>query len=130
MKKPHNTVEPNKLRPPLLTARASNPAHGPPPETAYPSPPAAASSADDPEAGPNAPDPPDSGAHKPQHHPHQLLNTAEQAAVLLQVPASWLRKKAAADQIPYTKVGRHLRFSTDDLNAIIRSGARGHRHHT
>ncbi|MGO4428955.1 hypothetical protein AB4Z54_62060 [Streptomyces sp. MCAF7] len=47
----------------------------------------------------------------------------------MQVPASWLRKKAAARRVPCTRVGRHLRFSTEDLNAIIRSGSR-HPDHT
>ncbi|WP_218830867.1 helix-turn-helix domain-containing protein [Streptomyces sp. NBS 14/10] len=60
---------------------------------------------------------------------HRLLHTPEQAAALLQVPASWLRKKAAARSIPCTRVGRHLRFSTEDLNTIIRSGSR-HPDHT
>jgi excisionase family DNA binding protein len=54
----------------------------------------------------------------------RLLHTPEQAAALLQVPASWLRKKAAAGDIPRTKIGRHLRFSDADLNAIIRHGSR------
>ncbi|MER6145419.1 helix-turn-helix domain-containing protein [Streptomyces sparsogenes] len=57
------------------------------------------------------------------------MHTPEQAAALLQVPASWLRKKSAAGRIPCTRVGRHLRFSTEDLNAIIRSGSRRPDHH-
>ncbi|PGH46829.1 helix-turn-helix domain-containing protein [Streptomyces sp. Ru87] len=58
----------------------------------------------------------------------RLLHTPEQAAGLLQVPASWLRKKAAAGLIPCTRVGRHLRFSTADVETVIRDGARPARH--
>ncbi|MFG3369629.1 helix-turn-helix domain-containing protein [Streptomyces sp. NPDC048156] len=53
------------------------------------------------------------------------LFTAEQAAQVLQVPPSWLRKKAAADAIPHTRVGRHLRFSARDLRRLIADGQRG-----
>ncbi|WP_374112684.1 helix-turn-helix domain-containing protein [Streptomyces sp. MNU89] len=56
--------------------------------------------------------------------PARLLHTPEQAAELLQIPASWLRKKAAAGLIPCTRVGRHLRFSTADVETVIRDGAR------
>ncbi|BCB83660.1 helix-turn-helix domain-containing protein [Phytohabitans suffuscus] len=52
-----------------------------------------------------------------------LLYTVQQAAELLQVPISWLRKKAAARAIPCTFVGKHLRFSHADLDAIVASGA-------
>ena len=52
-----------------------------------------------------------------------LLYTAEQAAELLHVRVSWLRKKASARAIPCTFVGKHLRFSPADLAAIIAAGA-------
>lgn len=52
-----------------------------------------------------------------------LLYTAEQAAELLHVRVSWLRKKASARAIPCTFVGKHLRFSPTDLAAIIAAGA-------
>lgn len=54
----------------------------------------------------------------------QLLITAAQAGRLLQVPASWLQKKAAAGEIPHHRIGRHLRFSENDLAAILHTGAR------
>lgn len=59
-----------------------------------------------------------------------LLYTPEQAAELLQVTATWLRKKATARAIPCTFIGKHLRFSPADLTAIITAGATGppHRH--
>jgi excisionase family DNA binding protein len=53
--------------------------------------------------------------------PH--LYTADQAAELLQVRVSWLRKKATARVIPCTFVGKHLRFSSTDLTLIIAAGA-------
>ena len=57
----------------------------------------------------------------------QLLFTAEQAAVLLAVRASWLRRAAAEGTIASTYLGKHLRFSHADLLAIIATGARGYR---
>ncbi|MFJ9174909.1 helix-turn-helix domain-containing protein [Streptomyces sp. NPDC102360] len=52
------------------------------------------------------------------------LLTADQAADLLQIPASWLRKKAAAGLIHHTRIGRHLRFSASDLQHLIHHGHR------
>lgn len=51
------------------------------------------------------------------------LYTPEQAAELLQVRPSWLRRKAAARQVPCTFIGKHLRFSQENLNAIIAAGS-------
>jgi excisionase family DNA binding protein len=53
----------------------------------------------------------------------QLFTPAE-AAEMLNVPESWLRKKAAARAIPCTFVGKHLRFSADDIEGIIKAGNR------
>jgi excisionase family DNA binding protein len=50
--------------------------------------------------------------------------TPEEAAALLKVPESWLRKRASARQVPCTFIGKHLRFSSADLEQIIRSGHR------
>lgn len=52
------------------------------------------------------------------------LYTPSEAAEVLRVPESWLRKKAAARVIPYTFLGKHLRFSDDDLEQIVQSGSR------
>jgi excisionase family DNA binding protein len=51
------------------------------------------------------------------------LHTPAQAAELLTVPESWLRRQAGRRRIPCTYVGRHLRFSDRDLDAIIAAGA-------
>lgn len=52
-----------------------------------------------------------------------VLYTPEQAAELLQVRPSWLRRKAAARAVPCRFVGKHLRFSRADINAIAENSA-------
>ena len=56
-----------------------------------------------------------------------LAYTPEQAAMLLAVRASWLRRAAGAGDIACTYLGKHLRFSTSDLHAIITDNAAGPR---
>jgi excisionase family DNA binding protein len=53
-----------------------------------------------------------------------LLYTPAEAAQQLRVRESWLRKKAAARDIPCTFLGKHLRFSPTDLAAIVAACAR------
>ncbi len=53
-----------------------------------------------------------------------LLYTPAQAAQLLSVPESWLRKRSGQRLIPCTFLGKHLRFSRRDLTAIADAGAR------
>jgi excisionase family DNA binding protein len=52
------------------------------------------------------------------------LHTPAEAAEILKVRESWLRAKAAARSIPCTFVGKHLRFSDDDIAEIMKAGAR------
>jgi excisionase family DNA binding protein len=52
------------------------------------------------------------------------LHTPTEAAKVLKVRESWLRAKAAARAIPCTFVGKHLRFSDDDITEIMHAGAR------
>ena len=52
------------------------------------------------------------------------LHTVAEAAGILKVRESWLRAKASARLIPCTFVGKHLRFSDDDIANIMRAGAR------
>lgn len=60
-----------------------------------------------------------------------VVYTPGQAAAILKVRESWLRRKAAARQIPCTFLGRHLRFTAADLHAICQAGAQpGPRHVT
>jgi excisionase family DNA binding protein len=60
--------------------------------------------------------------------PRPLVYTPEQAAELLGVKPSWLRRKAAARLIPCTFMGKHLRFSRTDVEAIIAAGQQAPRH--
>jgi excisionase family DNA binding protein len=53
-----------------------------------------------------------------------LLYTPAEAARRLRVRESWLRKKAAAGEVPRTLLGKHLRFSEADLAAIVAASAR------
>ena len=52
------------------------------------------------------------------------LHTPAEAAGILRVRESWLKTKAAARVIPCTFIGKHLRFSDDDIAAIMQAGAR------
>ncbi|MFD0201468.1 MULTISPECIES: helix-turn-helix domain-containing protein [Saccharothrix] len=54
----------------------------------------------------------------------RLLHTPAEAAALLAVRESWLRRKAGRREIPCTFLGKHLRFSPDDLTSIAQAGAR------
>jgi hypothetical protein len=51
------------------------------------------------------------------------LHTAAEAAGILK-RESGLKTRAAARLIPCTFVGKHLRFSDDDIAEIVRAGAR------
>lgn len=59
-----------------------------------------------------------------EHQPARpLLYTPEQAAALLQVRTSWLRRKATARAVPCRFVGKHLRFSLEDIHTIADTSA-------
>lgn len=60
----------------------------------------------------------------------QLLYTPGQAAAILTVKESWLRKQAGKRQVPSTRLGKHLRFSHADLEAIVASAQRATRTRT
>ncbi len=47
------------------------------------------------------------------------LLTVEQAAALLAVPPSWLKQRVAAHAIACTRLGRHVRFTHEQLTALI-----------
>jgi excisionase family DNA binding protein len=60
-----------------------------------------------------------------------MLYTPGEAAQRLRVRESWLRRQAAARQVPCTFLGRHLRFSPTDLATIVAAAAQpvgGNRH--
>ncbi len=52
----------------------------------------------------------------------QFLYTPAQAAEVLAVPESWLRRKAGRRLIPCTMLGKHLRFTQADLTHIAEHG--------
>jgi hypothetical protein len=52
------------------------------------------------------------------------LHTVAETAQILKVRESWLKTKASARLVPCTFVGKHLRFSDDDIAEIMRLGAR------
>ena len=51
------------------------------------------------------------------------LHTVAEAAGILKVRESWLKTKAAARLIPCTFIGKHLRFSDEDIAEIMRAGS-------
>ncbi|GAB3186820.1 excisionase family DNA binding protein [Micromonospora palomenae] len=63
--------------------------------------------------------------HRAAHYddPDPRLYTPAEAAALLRVSESWLRRRAGRRQIPCTFLGKHLRFSAADLAAIIAAAA-------
>jgi excisionase family DNA binding protein len=44
------------------------------------------------------------------------------AAEWLKVPEGWLRKKVSSGEVDCTRLGKHVRFSADDLAQIIGAG--------
>lgn len=63
-------------------------------------------------------------AGEPAGDPVPTLFTPAQAAGLLQVPESWLRRRAGRRLVPCTFLGKHLRFSRANLDQIIADAAR------
>lgn len=50
-----------------------------------------------------------------------LLNI-DQAAEVLNIPAGTLRHKVSARAVPHTRIGRHVRFTAEDIAEIIAAG--------
>jgi hypothetical protein len=50
-----------------------------------------------------------------------VLYTPEQAAKMLQVRPSWLRRRATARRVPCRFLGKHLRFARQDIEEIAAS---------
>jgi len=53
------------------------------------------------------------------------LLTAEDVAVLLQVPKSWVYAEARAGRIPHVTLGRYRRFRREAIEAWLASAERG-----
>lgn len=52
-----------------------------------------------------------------------LLDAAA-AAELLAVPKSWLLAEARADRVPHVRLGRYVRFDSDELAEWVRTSRR------
>ncbi|OLT25833.1 hypothetical protein BJF83_22390 [Nocardiopsis sp. CNR-923] len=52
--------------------------------------------------------------------PDPLAFTPEEAALLIRSTASWLRDKAKARQIPWTRISGRVRFTREHLDWILR----------
>jgi excisionase family DNA binding protein len=48
-----------------------------------------------------------------------MLMTVEEAAAQLAVPVSWLKQRVAAHAIACTRLGRHIRFTREQLGALV-----------
>ncbi|MEU8632691.1 helix-turn-helix domain-containing protein [Amycolatopsis sp. NPDC048633] len=75
--------------------------------------------------GPHQPNATPDDEAAPPAKPAPLLYTPAAAAGRLTIGESWLRRKAGQRLIPCTFVGKHLRFTEDDLRAIVAAGRRG-----
>lgn len=53
------------------------------------------------------------------------LVTADGAAELLAVPKSWVLAEARANRIPHVRLGRYVRFDTEELSAWWQTRRRG-----
>lgn len=49
----------------------------------------------------------------------QVLFTFAQAAEMTSLPESWLRRAVTERRIAFRKVGKHVRFSPADIDALI-----------
>jgi len=53
--------------------------------------------------------------------PPRLLSI-EEAAAVLNVPKGWLAGAVTERKVPFTKIGKHVRFSRAHIEKIIRAG--------
>jgi excisionase family DNA binding protein len=54
--------------------------------------------------------------------PDRLVAIPEAARVLA-VPESWLREKVRLRKVPHRRLGKHVRFSSQDLERIVEGAA-------
>ncbi len=52
----------------------------------------------------------------------ERLLTIKDAALVLAIPETTLRDKVTARHVPHTRIGRHVRFTPEHLQAIISAG--------
>ena len=51
------------------------------------------------------------------------LYTVQEAAAKLNLPSSWLYERTRKNEIPFRRFGKYIRFTDEDLEAIIACGA-------
>lgn len=56
-------------------------------------------------------------------HDRQLAFDMDEATALLNLPATWLRHAVTARQVAHRRIGRHVRFTRDDLDQILADAA-------
>lgn len=47
------------------------------------------------------------------------LLTLPEAAAILNVPESWLRRRVAGRMVPFVRLGRYVRFTREHLDRIV-----------
>lgn len=52
-----------------------------------------------------------------------VLLTIDEAAAMLSVPTTWLKKRVASHTVACTRLGRHIRFTREQVSAIIDAAA-------
>ncbi|MFC4333895.1 helix-turn-helix domain-containing protein [Salininema proteolyticum] len=50
------------------------------------------------------------------------LFTKEEAAEMLKVSPEWLQKRVTRNEVPHTRLGKHVRFTVDHIQAIAVQG--------
>jgi excisionase family DNA binding protein len=55
------------------------------------------------------------------------MYTVSQAASILHLPETWIYERTRKDAIPFRKMGKYIRFTDSDLQAILRMCSRGPR---
>jgi excisionase family DNA binding protein len=60
----------------------------------------------------------------PRPRPAGGLITVEELAAYLAVSVAWVRKGVLERTLPCTKIGRHVRFTPEQVEHIVRSGER------
>ncbi|MFE6389179.1 helix-turn-helix domain-containing protein [Nocardiopsis dassonvillei] len=63
---------------------------------------------------------PDNGGERKV--PERLL-TIPEAARVLAVPESWLRERVRLRRVPHRRLGKHVRFTSRDLEEIVERAA-------
>ena len=75
----------------------------------------------------NTPPPSNSQMDTVEDPPNGRLYTVSQAAKILGLPITWIYERTRKDAIPYRKLGKYIRFTISDLDAILAACSRGPR---